>query len=671
MNNKKLVFTVAFVFVALAGIAQSKIQRVERIGDTLYLVEKGERFKVDTNVITVKLKSSENALGKEFQVINSNRLGFADIQVPKGIDVESYVNELKQTERFEIVEYNGEAKCCLTPNDTCSFKQSYISKINLADAWNITTGSQNVKVAIIDTGVDASHLDLGYGNDDYSHIDTVNGVNYTSEINTHIDPVYDHGTNVAGVLGAKTNNTTGIAGVSGGNHSKGITIIPYCVGNSLYFTTNSIDDAILDAVDKGVKVINISLSTPSSTSIESAIDDAYANNVTIVCATGNGYRDSIAYPASNEKTIAVGALGNNNERAFFSNYDTGLDLVAPGEGIYSTTFYNQYAYNSGTSLSTPQVAGVVALMLSVNPNLTPSQIKTIITGTCTKLTGYSYSSGWNNEVGYGLLNAFMAVNLSASHSIVGPSVITGSGTYYITNLPDCVSVEWSLSDSYFNQNCLQQNTPLPNRCTITSSTTQDMNNATLTATIKYNGATIQTLTKTGISQGFIGTYSSSTGSGQYIAPNPIYTAANTNVQVCSPKLNGATFNFTGDATPSYFQHYNNTINVKMPSTGSTIVVNVHCANGTEYYIPIIKTYNPYYMSVSQNGESMTVTLDESATDDQAWRLEIYNTTTGKKIATQNILGRSITFNTSGWKRGLYAVRAIVDKEVLTEKIQIR
>ena len=282
MNNKKLVFTVAFVFVALAGIAQSKIQRVERIGDTLYLVEKGERFKVDTNVITVKLKSSENALGKEFQVINSNRLGFADIQVPKGIDVESYVNELKQTERFEIVEYNGEAKCCLTPNDTCSFKQSYISKINLADAWNITTGSQNVKVAIIDTGVDASHLDLGYGNDDYSHIDTVNGVNYTSEINTHIDPVYDHGTNVAGVLGAKTNNTTGIAGVSGGNHSKGITIIPYCVGNTLYFTTNSIDDAILDAVDKGVKVINISLSTPSSTSIESAIDDAYANNVTIV-----------------------------------------------------------------------------------------------------------------------------------------------------------------------------------------------------------------------------------------------------------------------------------------------------------------------------------------------------------------------------------------------------
>ena len=119
MKNRKFNLVLAFVFVSLLGMAKSKgfTQKVERIGDTLYLVENEERFKVDTEVITVKLKSSEKELGSNYKVINSNRLGFYDIRVPEGIDVEKYVNSLKQTGRFETVEFNGEAKCCFTPND--------------------------------------------------------------------------------------------------------------------------------------------------------------------------------------------------------------------------------------------------------------------------------------------------------------------------------------------------------------------------------------------------------------------------------------------------------------------------------------------------------------------------------------------------------------------------
>ena len=100
-------------------MAQNKsfTQKIERIEDTLYLINNEERFKVDTETVTVKLKSTEMELGTDYKIIRSNRLGYIDIKVPEGIDVERYVYKLKQTEKFESVEYNSEAICCLTPND--------------------------------------------------------------------------------------------------------------------------------------------------------------------------------------------------------------------------------------------------------------------------------------------------------------------------------------------------------------------------------------------------------------------------------------------------------------------------------------------------------------------------------------------------------------------------
>lgn len=202
MKAGKLIIEVAFSLVALSGTAQDKAftQKVERIGKTLYLVENEERFKVDTEVVTVKLKTTENNLGQDFKIIRSNRLGYLDIKVPDGVDVESYVNELKKTGRFETVEFNGEAKCCFIPNDSCVVNQWYIDRINLTNAWDLTTGSHDIKVAIMDSGVEAAHSDLGYNsNDGYSQIDTLNGVNYTYVNNAHISPIYNHGTLVAGL----------------------------------------------------------------------------------------------------------------------------------------------------------------------------------------------------------------------------------------------------------------------------------------------------------------------------------------------------------------------------------------------------------------------------------------------------------------------------------------
>jgi len=161
------------------------------------------------------------------------------------------------------------------------------------------------------------------------------------------------------------------------------------------------------------------------------------------------------------------------------------------------------------------------------------------------------------------------------------------------------------------------------------------------------------------------------GQGQYAAPNPIFTGSNSSVHIWSPRLVGATVTYTGDAIPTYWLVGYNTIDVNMPSTGSAIVIHVICEAGDDYYIPVIRSTPPYYLSVNFDGEAMIVTLDDSALDNRDWTLEIYNVMNGEKVVTQNVSGNSVSINISGWKRGLYAARVTIGKEVLTEKVVVR
>ena len=687
MVTKRIVLGVLFIFSVLSGVAQSKdfTQRVERIEGVLYLIENDERFKVDTEVITVRLKSSEKELGPDIKVIRSNRLGFIDIQVPDSVDVEEYVNDLKKTGKYETVEYCGEAKCCLTPNDVGINNQWHINHINLNSAWNITTGASNIKVAIIDTGVEASHSDLGYTvSDGYTQIDTSNGVNYTTVPNAHISPVYYHGTFVAGILGAKTNNVTGIAGVCGGNHSKGVTIIPYCVGNSQSFTTYSVDDAILDAVDKGVKVINISLKLPYSTDVDLAIEDAYANNVTIVCSSGNDNSSAISFPASHTKTIAVGAIKLNNHRADFSNYGTGLDLVAPGKDIYSTTLYNGYDTDSGTSFAAPQVAGVAALMLSVNPSLTPSKIRSKLRSSCTKLSDYTYTNGWNSEVGYGLLNAYRAVRVALTgDKIVGPQLVSTSGSYYIQNLPSGVTTTWKLSDNHYNTgyNLLIQNYPSQGHCFIIRDSNQDMMDAILTAYIKYGSITVDSLKMEHLYaySGFKGQYTSGNLSGNINYSYTFNVRTNATTYITSPNFYGASVSYSSSgATPTIwgFSPEYGDLTFVTTNTSTPVVINVHDGCGNDYVLYAYPS-SLYSINVFSGASNITVTLVQDGdaskdfTPDQPWTIEIINAATGRVMNTQSPTSRSEIISTIGWPRGIYIVKATIGKEELTEKVIVK
>ena len=667
-----------FVFhFCVFGNAQISNAKLKNSNNGYYIVEGNQTYKVDSKLLLAKLKSGIN-LREGIKGSKPSPSGIVRVFVPDSVELDSYTSYLKQTGDFEFVDYNAYYNPYLTPNDTYISDQWYLNAINIYDTWNITTGSSTIKVAVIDNGVSSTHPDLG------SNLSPYEGYDYVDNVCPSTTGAR-HGTMVAGVLGAKTNNYIGIAGVAGGNNSVGVTIIPYRTN----YSNDQVISALEDAVSKGVKVVNMSFGGGYNDALDQAITYAYNSGVTIVCASGNGSSSSLPFPASHNYTIAVGASNESNEKCYWSNYGNGIDLIAPGENIKSTDYnsgYNSYFTDSGTSFAAPQVAGVAALMLSVNPTLTPSQIRSKLRSTCTKLSGYSYNaSGWNTYVGYGLLNAYAAVcsALSASE-IVGPPLVYTSGQYDIVNLPSGVTVSWSLSDNYYNTgyNLIIRNYPSVGHCLIVRDPNHDLMNATLTAEIKYNGVTVQTLQKTGIYayDDFWGQYSSGNLSGNINYTHYFNVRTNYSTTVTSPNLYGATVTYdSSGATPSAWGfHPDQGLLYFTNSTPNTpVVLNVTDGCGNSYVLYAFAT-NQYGMNISYGDNSITVSLNEegesSASMDVShpWTLEVSNALTGTLMATRSSMSsRSTTISTAGWLKGMYVVRVTIGNEVLTEKVVIK
>ena len=283
--------------------------------------------------------------------------------------------------------------------------------IKACSAWKISRGT-GVKVAVLDEGIELTHIDLN---------SNISPLSYDTESNTSPSRIYgDHGTHCAGTIGAVRNNHIQVVGVA-----------PECtlmsISNLLDSTRNSrIKRAagINWAWKHGADIISNSWSSNVRyDAIDEAIDSALVygrsgKGTIIVFSSGND-SSSVAYPAnSNPDILAVGAIGNSGVRDEESNYGTALDVVAPGVAILSTILNNKVGTKSGTSMACPHVSGVAALILSINPTLTGQQVRNIIESTAQKvrtdLYTYSATSGhpngtWNNEMGYGLVNAYNAV----------------------------------------------------------------------------------------------------------------------------------------------------------------------------------------------------------------------------------------------------------------------
>ncbi len=305
--------------------------------------------------------------------------------------------------------------------------------INVDMAWNYTTGD-NIVVAVIDDGIQLDHPDLQ---------DNIYILSYDAETSTSPSDVYDedgHGTSCAGIIGAVKDNNIGVSGVA-----------PNCKLMSISFIMNKIHykrkiaAGINWAWQHGADILSNSYSMYfQSNYINDAIDNAVSNGrnglgCPVFFSSGNKDKSSINYPASLANTIAVGAMAPNGERKksygvdgskWGSNYGAGLDVIAPGVLVPTTTIDGEYELNfNGTSAACPHAAGVMALILSANPCLTQEEARAILCKSCDKLPGYYFSEQkyglWNEEVGYGKINAYKAIELATMTEI--PYNVTDSG----------------------------------------------------------------------------------------------------------------------------------------------------------------------------------------------------------------------------------------------------
>lgn len=684
-----LLLLLFFVSVGCFGQEKEVVQEIVKIDDVLYEVSHGERFIIDTKHVLVRLKSPVIKMPDNMKQVSITKTGIIEVEVPEGKDVVDYIKELKDNGSFERVEYKSNCNVYFNPNDLYILLQNdYLDAIKAYDAWNYTTGSPSIKVAIIDTWIKKDHEDLGYGlgNNNYSNISYSLGENYIDPASFQISE-HNHGTAVAGVVGAKTNNRLGVTGISGGNYNQGVTLVSYClVNDSGVGSPNYYGDAIRQAVDDGAKVINLSIGHSDTADVNNALDYAENHGVTVVCAAGFDTDTTVVYPASYSSTIAVGGINISNSQSV--NLGIGLDIVAPNSVFTTVSASHKYGGATGTSVAAPMVAGTIALMLSVNPYLTPAKIRSILRNTATKVSGYTYdSNGWNGSVGYGMLNTLAAVINAMDLKIEGPQLINTSASYSISNFPSGLTVSWSLLNNDYNNgyNLLIQNYPSQGQCVIVRDNNHDLMNDTLTAKIKYNGSTVRKLKKPGLYAyaGFKGSYTSGNLSGNINSPYTFNVKANATTYIKSANFFGATVTYSSSgATPSIWTFSPTYGDLTMvapaspPGTTIPVVINVHDSCGNDYVLYAFPS-SSYSINVSNGDSGIIVRLHEDGnaskdfTPDESWNIEIANATSGRIMATRSSTSCSETISTAGWPKGIYIVKATIGKEELTEKVIVK
>jgi len=322
-----------------------------------------------------------------------------------------------------------------------NFNATAGADISAEEAWEITTGSRDIVVAVLDSGIDYTHIDLadniwtnekeipgnGIDDDGNGYVDDVHGWNFQGKNNTPVDE-NGHGTHCAGIIGAVGNNNIGVTGV---NWHVRIMPLRFMNNTGNGYISDAVS-AILYANQMGADVISCSW---SGTEYSQALKDAItASPAVVVCAAGNGAsNDDLdqVFPAtfSSSNMITVAASDSNDKLASFSNYGlSSVNIAAPGVEIASTYPGNRYAYMSGTSMATPYVAGVAALLKAADPSLSNIQIRDTILSSVDPIGNLSgkISSG-------GRLNAYHALTGETKSSGMVNNNIKGSVYTGISN----------------------------------------------------------------------------------------------------------------------------------------------------------------------------------------------------------------------------------------------
>lgn len=307
-------------------------------------------------------------------------------------------------ETFKNDEGNDEsiAEKANIPNDLLFSRYQWnLPAIETNRGWNISKGSEEVVIAVVDTGVDLGHTDLAG--------QLVSGYNV---IKPDSDPSDDvgHGTHVAGIIGALVNNGEGVAGMSWYNK-----IMPVkALDASGSGTTYAVAEGIIWATDRGAKVINMSLGNyADSQFLHDAVKYAYDRDVLLVAASGNDNTERPGYPAAYPEVLAVGATNQDMSRAEYSNYGDYIDVTAPGTNIASTFPGNQYAALSGTSMASPHVAAMAGLIRSLNPDLTNREVMDLMISQAVDLG----EKGKDKYYGNGRIDVFRSLKAAGNEEV--------------------------------------------------------------------------------------------------------------------------------------------------------------------------------------------------------------------------------------------------------------
>jgi len=321
-------------------------------------------------------------------------LRLALMAVPPGREAE-FRRRLLRNPAVEYAELDYLARVQETPNDPRWPEQWNMRIISAPWAWEMSEETLPIIIAIIDTGIDLDHPDLAGK--------LVAGYDFVNDDPTPDDD-HGHGTHVAGIAGATANNGIGVAGVSWGGRLMPLKVLD-ASGEGYY---SDVISGISYAIAQGARVLNLSLGGPSSSALEYAVNYAYGAGVLVVAAAGNcnpGGDPSVLYPAAYANVMGVAATTSSDQWASFSCYGPEMDIAAPGASIYSTDRGAGYSYRSGTSMATPHVAGLAALLWGTYPSLTRDQVRSIMEQTADDVNG----GGWDWNLGWGRINAGRAV----------------------------------------------------------------------------------------------------------------------------------------------------------------------------------------------------------------------------------------------------------------------
>ncbi|HRN96025.1 MAG TPA: S8 family serine peptidase [Candidatus Levybacteria bacterium] len=392
------------------------------------------------------------------------------LALKKGSDVQKIREALYKLDEIESSEPDYYIETQAVPNDPQYPTMWSLQKIQAENAWNINKGSNEITVAVIDTGVDYNHPDFKgrtfVAGKDFVTCDNIlisGGQGQCIEPRSmDNDPMDDmgHGTHVAGTIGAVSNNGVGVSGINWN-----VKFMALKTMNKNRQAGGSIPDAIRHAADNGADVINMSLGgvgdCASNSSYQTVINYARNKGVVVIVAAGNGDKQgnpilaSRFFPANCQGVIAVGATGSNDERASYSNYGSPVTLAAPGGNrkgagcspatcILSTVPGGKYNAEQGTSMAAPHVAGVAALVLAQNPSFGPDDVKKCLVDSADTI---------KTDMPIGKrLNAYYALNgcTRSDSPVVTGSITTTPTTVLPTEIPGSTSLSYYIKGSVYD-----------------------------------------------------------------------------------------------------------------------------------------------------------------------------------------------------------------------------